>query len=258
MAFDRKKTFLRTQYTFGPDSLEQLSKCRVAVFGLGGVGSYTVEALARTGIGALDLIDSDTVSVSNINRQLYALQSTVGLPKVQIAQQRIADINPECIVKTYQTFFLPENTDSFDFSSYDYVVDCIDTVTAKVELIRVAKQNNIPVISCMGAGNKIDPQQFEITDISKTSVCPLARVIRQKLKQLKITKVKVCYSKEKPLTPFYPEEESSELKGGRPAPASNAFTPSVAGLLIAGEVIKDLISIKTASSSSTDRSALRR
>ncbi len=221
--------FSRTERLIGKAGLEKLKKSRIAVFGIGGVGSYVVEALARSGVGALDLIDNDTVSESNINRQIVALHSTIGKQKTAVAAARVNDINPEIKVREHNLFFLPETADSFDFSLYDYVVDAIDTVSGKLALIERAKAANVPVISSMGTGNKLDPTAFEVADISKTSVCPLARVMRRELKKRGIEKVKVVYSKEEP------KETDSNV------PASIAFVPPVAGLIIAGEVIKDLI-----------------
>lgn len=231
------KQFLRTEALLGADAIEKLKNARVAIFGIGGVGSYVVEALARAGVGALDLIDSDIVAESNINRQLIALHSTVGRDKVEVAKERIADINPECNVRTYKTFYLPENAGDFDMTVYDYVVDAIDTVSGKISLVCGAENAGVPVISSMGTGNKLDPTRFEVADIYKTSVCPLARVMRTELKKRGIKKLKVVYSKEEPLT------AKTELKDGvrRSVPASVSFVPSVAGLIIAGEVIKDLI-----------------
>lgn len=231
--------FSRTELLLGEAAMEKLRSSRVAVFGVGGVGGHAVEAIARSGVGAIDLFDSDCVSLTNINRQLIALHSTVGKLKVDVAKERILDINPECTVRTYPVFFLPENAHEFDFSPYDYVVDAIDTVSGKVALIKKAVDSNIPVISSMGAGNKLDPTGFMVSDISKTEVCPLARVMRRKLKDIGIKHLKVVYSKELPLTPA----ESSEKKGtaGRPAPGSVSFVPSVAGLILGGEVVKDLI-----------------
>ena len=221
--------FSRTERLIGKAGLERLAKARVAVFGIGGVGGYVVEALARSGVGALDLIDNDTVSESNINRQIIALHSTIGKRKTEVAAARVRDINPAIEVRVHNVFFLPETAASFDFSLYDYVVDAIDTVSGKIALIEKAKEANVPVISSMGTGNKLNPTAFEVADISKTSVCPLARVMRRELKKRSIENVKVVYSKEEPK-----ENSSSE-------PASIAFVPPVAGLIIAGEVIKDLI-----------------
>ncbi|MBO5372330.1 MAG: tRNA threonylcarbamoyladenosine dehydratase [Lachnospiraceae bacterium] len=229
--------FSRTELLIGQENLERLSQARVAVFGVGGVGGYTVEALARSGIGTLDLIDNDTVAVSNINRQIIATHKTIGQYKVDVAKERVLDINPNAKVNVYRTFYLPETAGEFDFTQYDYVVDAIDTVTGKLGLAEQAKAAGVPMISAMGAGNKMDASAFEVTDISKTSVCPLARVMRRELKKRGIEHLKVVYSKEKAMTPA----ESKEDTGRRQTPGSLAFVPSVAGLIIAGEVIKDLI-----------------
>ena len=223
--------------------MERLKNVRVAVFGVGGVGGYTVEALARSGVGTLDLIDNDTVCLSNINRQIIATQKTVGQYKVDVAKERILDINPEARVNTYKTFYMPDTKDQFDFTQYDYIVDAIDTVTGKVQLVLQAKEAGTPIISSMGAGNKINPAMFEVADIYKTSVCPLAKVMRHELKKRGVKKLKVVYSKEKPLEPIddgtiLKEEASS---GRRSTPGSTAFVPSVVGLIIAGEVIKDIL-----------------
>ena len=220
----------------GNGGVEKLKKARVAVFGIGGVGGYVVEALARSGVGALDLIDKDVVSISNINRQIIALHSTVGKPKTEVMAERIKDINPDIEVYTHNVFYLPETADQFDFSKYDYVVDAIDTVAGKLALIEQAKGANVPVISSMGAGNKLDPTAFEVADIAKTSVCPLARVMRRELKKRGIEHVKVVYSKEEPLPTSETDEETGKAVAG-----SVAFVPSVVGLIIAGEVIKDLL-----------------
>ncbi|MEE1060138.1 MAG: tRNA threonylcarbamoyladenosine dehydratase [Treponema sp.] len=225
--------FERTELLIGTNSVEKLKKMKVAVFGIGGVGSYVVEALARCGIGSFDLIDKDVVSESNINRQIIALHSTVGIAKVEVAKKRILDINPCAIVNTYETFFLPENAKEFDFVQYDYVIDAVDTVSAKIEIIRKAKEANVPVISCMGTGNKLNPLEFKIADISKTSVCPLARVMRKELSKRGIQNVKCLYSTEKPVN-------NGAQENGKPIPASISYVPSVAGLVIAGEVIRDL------------------
>ena len=226
---EEKNQFLRTQWLLGEAAMERLKKARVAVFGIGGVGGYVAEALARSGVFSLDLIDKDLVSLTNLNRQIVALHSTVGRPKVDVMKERILDINPQAQVRTYQCFYLPDTRDLFDFSQYDYVVDAVDTVTAKLELISQAKQSGVPIICSMGAGNKKNPAVFEVADISQTSVCPLARVMRQECKKRGLKNVKVVYSKEKP------------LNFGHEAPASCAFVPSVAGLVIASEVIKDLV-----------------
>lgn len=231
--------FLRTEMLIGKDAVEKLNNSRVAVFGVGGVGGYVVESLSRAGVGNIDIIDNDTISVSNLNRQIIALNSTVGKNKVDVLKARLLDINPNLKVETYKCFFT-RNTE-FDFSKYDYVVDAIDTVVGKLELITRAKSANVPIICSMGTGNKMNPTMFEVADISKTSVCPLAKVIRQELKKRRIKKVKVVYSKEMPLKPIVTEDMDVETKGGRIAPASNSFCPAVAGLIIASEVIKDLI-----------------
>ena len=214
--------------------MEKLASSRVAVFGIGGVGGYVVEALARSGVGALDLIDDDTVCPSNINRQIIATIGTIGRYKVDVAKERVLDINPDCKVRTYKTFFLPETQDEFVFSDYDYVVDAIDTVTGKLAIIEKAKKEGTPVISSMGAGNKVDPTMFEVSDIYSTSICPLAKVMRRECRKRGIDSLKVVYSKEKPLKP----------RAGHPArrsiPGSTAFVPSVAGLIIAGEGVRDL------------------
>ena len=228
--------FSRTELLLGKEGVDKLKNARVAVFGVGGVGGYVVEALVRSGVGALDLIDKDVVSISNINRQIIALHSTVGQFKTEVAASRAKDINPNVNVRVHSVFYLPENAQDFDFSQYDYVVDAIDTVSGKIALIEQAKANNVPIISSMGAGNKLDPTAFEVADISKTSVCPLARVMRRELKKRGIEHVKVVYSKEEPLSTDEKDEES-----GKTVPGSVAFVPSVVGLIIAGEVIKDLI-----------------
>ena len=218
----------RTRLLIGEDGIDKLHKSRVAVFGIGGVGGYVCEALVRSGVSSFDLIDKDVVSVSNINRQIIALHSTVGRPKVEVMKERMLDINPSVNVNTYERFFLPENADDFPFEEYDYVIDAVDTVTAKIELIMRCKELGIPVISSMGAGNKLDASAFEVSDIYKTSVCPLAKVMRRELKKRGIKELKVVYSKENPVT------------NSRP-PGSVAFVPSTAGLIIAGEVVRDLI-----------------
>lgn len=222
---------------FGEKALQKLFSSRVAVFGLGGVGGYAVEALARGGVGNLDLIDSDKICLTNINRQIYATHETLGRYKADIAAERVAQINPEANVKIYKIFFLPETADTFDFTNYDYVVDAVDTVTAKLALVTAAKAAGTPIISCMGAGNKIDPTAFEVADIYKTSVCPLARIMRTELRKRGIDSLKVVYSKEPPVVPKFECEENTARK----APSSNSFVPPAAGLILAGEVIKDLI-----------------
>lgn len=226
--------FSRSIWLLGESGINKLNNSRVAVFGIGGVGSFTVEALARAGVGAIDLVDNDDYSLSNINRQLYATYETLGRSKVEVAKERILSINPECQVECFKMFYLPENADSFDLSRYDYVVDAIDTVAAKVQLIVNANAAGVQVISCMGAGNKLQPQMFEIADIYETSVCPLAKVMRTRLKKEGITELKVVYSKEEPLKP-----DGDEAR----VPGSVSFVPSVAGLIIAGEVIKDLAGV---------------
>lgn len=233
--------------------MERFRKARVAVFGIGGVGGYTVEALARSGIGTLDLIDDDKVCLTNLNRQIYATRSTVGKYKVDVARERILDINPDAQVHTYKTFYVPETADQFDFTQYDYVVDAIDTVTGKIGLVLQAQESHVPIISSMGAGNKMNPADFEVTDIYKTSVCPLAKVMRRELKKRGVQHLKVVYSKEKPMTPIddmaiscrtnciCPPGTVRKCTQRRQVPGSNAFVPSVVGLIIAGEVIKDLM-----------------
>ena len=231
--------FLRTQMLLGTEALEKLQKARVAVFGIGGVGGYTVEALARSGVGQLDLIDNDTVSVSNINRQILATHSTVGLPKVEAARRRIRDINPHCVVRMHQLFYTPDTANRFDFSQYDYIVDAIDTVTGKLQLVQQAMEAGTPIICCMGTGNKLDASAFEVADISKTSMCPLARIMRKELGKRGIKHLKVVYSKEEALTPTGWEAEAAAL-GKRQIPGSVSFVPGAAGLILAGEVIKDV------------------
>lgn len=223
-----KEQFQRTELLLGSEAMEVLSKSRVAVFGIGGVGGHVAEALVRSGIGAIDIIDNDDVCISNINRQIFATLSTVGMKKTQSAMKRLLDINPDCRITPHNIFFMPDTADMIDFTQYDYVVDAIDTITGKIEIIMRSQKAGVPVISSMGAGNKIDSTAFEVADIYKTSVCPLARVMRRELKKRNVKKLKVVYSKEQPVV-------------SRPDfPASNAFVPSVAGLIIAGEVIKDL------------------
>ena len=232
--------FSRTGILLGEAAVRKLNKARVAVFGIGGVGGYTVEALARCGVGQLDLIDSDTVSVSNINRQIIATHSSVGKLKVEVAKARILDINPECSVRTYPIFYLPETAQQFDFTQYDYIVDAIDTVTGKLQLVERAVAAGTPIICSMGTGNKLDPAAFMVSDISKTSMCPLARIMRKELKKRGISHRKVVYSQEEALTPDVDEEELKRT-GKRQIPGSVAFVPGAAGLILAGEVVKDLI-----------------
>ena len=227
--------FSRTELLLGEKSVENLAKKRIAVFGAGGVGGFVCEGLVRAGVGSLDIIDKDTVALSNINRQLIALHSTVGMNKVDVLEKRLKDINPNLVLRKYKCFFLPETSDSFDFREYDYVVDAIDTVTGKIELVLKAKEAGVPVISAMGAGNKLDPTAFQVADIYKTSVCHLARVMRRELKKRGIEKLKVVYSKEEPLKPDFAEGEEV-------VPGSVSFVPSVMGLIIAGEIVKDLTS----------------
>lgn len=234
-----EEQFLRSAMLLGESALERLSRARVAVFGLGGVGGYTVEALARGGVGSLDLIDSDSVSLSNLNRQILATHSTLGIPKVEAAKARVLDINPNCRVTVYPVFYTPETAGQFDFTQYNYIVDAIDTVTGKLALVQQAWASGTPIISCMGTGNKLDPTAFEVADISKTSVCPLARVMRKELGKRGIRHLKVVYSREEAMTPRGWEEEAAAL-GKRQIPGSLSFVPGVAGLILAGEVIKDL------------------
>ena len=245
--------FARNLLTFGAENMEKLSKARVIVFGIGGVGSYVVEALVRSGIGAIDIVDDDKICISNINRQLYALYSTVGRNKVDVAEERIKDINPQCVVTKHKIFYLPETAEQFDFSKYDYIVDCIDTVKGKLDIIERAKSLNKPVISCMGAGNKVNPGLLQVADISRTTVCPLARVMRNELKKRGIKGLKCVFSTEPVIPPFdengfveegKKNEAAPPERGNGPVkkqtPGSNAFVPGAAGLMIASEVIKDL------------------
>ena len=245
--------YSRTELLFGKEAMEKLWRSRVAVFGIGGVGGYAVEALARSGIGALDLIDDDRVCLTNINRQIYATRKTVGKHKVDVAAERIAEINPAITVKTYKTFYTPETAEQFDFKQYDYIIDAIDTVTGKIELVLQAQKSGVPIISSMGAGNKLDPTAFEVADVYETSICPLARVMRRELKKRNVPALKVVYSKEPPMTPIEdmaisckahcicPPGTVRKCTERRQVPGSNAFVPSVVGLIIAGEVLKDLI-----------------
>ena len=245
--------FSRTELLIGEEALEKLKNSKIAIFGIGGVGSYTVEGLVRAGVGKLVLIDDDCVCLTNINRQLIATRKTVGKPKVEVMKERILEINPQAEVTTFQKFYLPDTAEELIFDDYDYIVDAIDTVTGKIDLIIKAGERNIPVISCMGAGNKLDPTKFEVADISKTSICPLAKVMRKELRKRGITSLKVVYSKETPMTPK--ETEGANCATGcicpsgtirkcttrRQIPGSISFVPSVAGLIIAGEVVKDII-----------------
>ena len=234
--------FSRTEMLLGKAAMEKLRASRVAVFGVGGVGGYVCEALVRSGVGAFDLIDSDTISLSNLNRQIIATYSTLGRSKVEVMKERMLDINPEVGVRTWTCFFLPENADQFPFSEYDYVVDAVDTVTAKISLVLKCQQEKVPIISAMGAGNKLEASSFQVADIYRTSMCPLAKVMRQELKKRGVKKLKVVYSEEKPIRPAEgPAEEPSGHSSRRSTPGSLAFVPSAAGLILAGEVIKDLI-----------------
>ena len=245
--------FSRTQLLLGQDAMEKLSRCRVAVFGIGGVGGYAVEALAMSGIGALDLIDDDRVCLTNINRQILATRKTVGKYKVDVAAERVKEINPRCTVRGWKTFYLPETAAEFDFSGYDYVVDAIDTVSGKIQLVLAAQAAGTPIISSMGAGNKLDPTAFRVADITQTSVCPLARVMRRELKKRGVRHLKVVYSKEQPIRPLEdmsiscrancicPPGTKRHCTDRRDIPGSVAFVPSVVGLIIAGEVVKDLV-----------------
>lgn len=248
--------FSRTRLLLGEDAMEKLAHSRVAVFGIGGVGGYAVEGLVRSGIGEIDLIDDDKVCLTNINRQIYATHKTIGRYKVDVAAERIAEINPEVIVHTYKTFFTPETAGEFDFTKYDYVVDAIDTVTGKIELVMQAEKAGVPIICSMGAGNKLDPAAFEVADIYKTSVCPLAKVMRHEMKKRGIKHLKVVYSKEKPIKPeddlsvscktgcVCPPGTERKCTARRQIPGSTAFVPSVVGLIIAGEIVTDLVGIK--------------
>ena len=234
--------YSRTRFLLGQEAMDKLRASRVAVFGLGGVGGYVVETLARSGIGSLDLIDHDTISITNLNRQLLATRHTIGMSKAQAAKERVLSIDPDIQVNAIQEFFMPDTADQFDFSRYDYVVDAVDTVTAKLALIAAAKAANVPIISSMGTGNKLDPTKFQIADISKTSVCPLARIMRKECAKRGFKNVKVLFSTEDPLEPVYDPQTLTEMPEGRRAlPGSVAYVPSVAGLIIAGQVIEDLI-----------------
>ena len=238
--------FIRTQMLLGKEALDNLSNKKVAIFGVGGVGGYVCEALVRCGIGEFDIIDNDTVAESNLNRQIIALHSTIGRSKVEVMKERMQDINPSVKVNVHECFFLPENSDTFDFSKYDYVIDCVDTVTAKIEIIMKAKEAGVPVISSMGTGNKLNPAMLTVTDISKTQMDPLAKVMRRELKKRGVYKLKVVYSEEKPIKPISDpnqnnEEISNNQSARRSTPGSVSFVPSVAGLIIASEVVKDFI-----------------
>jgi tRNA A37 threonylcarbamoyladenosine dehydratase len=234
----------RTAMMLGEGAISRLAAARVAVFGIGGVGGHLCEALARAGVGAIDLIDSDTVALSNLNRQIIALHSTVGQSKVAAMAARIRDINPDCVVRVHECFYLPEEADRFDFSAYDYIADAIDTVRAKIDLVVRAKEAGVPIICAMGAGNKLDPTRFEVADLAKTSVCPLAKVMRVELRRRGIEHVKVVYSREEPAArpQDAPSDTASAMDGSRRAtPGSLSFVPAVMGLIMAGEIIKDVV-----------------
>lgn len=236
--------YSRTEMLFGHEAIEALAAARVAVFGVGGVGGYAVEVMARSGVGHLDLIDNDTVSITNINRQIIALNSNVGQYKVDVARQRVLDINPQCDVRAIRMFYLPEEADNIDLSEYDYVVDCIDTIKAKIDIAIRCHELGVPVISSMGAANKLDPTMFRVTDLSKTSMDPIARIMRKKLRKSGIEHLKVVYSEEQPekaTDSDAPDDNATTSK--RPVPASNAFVPAAAGIIIGGEVVKDIIGI---------------
>ncbi len=248
--------FSRTELVFGSEAMDKLRHSRVAVFGIGGVGGYAVEALARSGIGALDLIDDDKICLTNLNRQIFATHKTIGRMKVDVAEERVHDICPETVVYKHACFFLPDTADRFDFTQYDYVIDAIDTVKGKLEIVQRAKDAHVPVISCMGAGNKVDPTLFRVADIYETKVCPLARVMRTELKKRGIQNLKVVYSEEPPIRPLEnmaiscrvhcvcPPGTARKCTVRRDIPGSTAFVPSVAGLILAGEVIKDLTGLR--------------
>lgn len=229
--------FSRSELLFGSENMKKLNNSHVAVFGIGGVGGHTAEALVRSGVGEITLVDSDNISPTNLNRQIFATRKTIGMPKVDAAEERLKEINPKVKIVKKQIFFLSENEDEFDFNEYDYVVDAVDTVSAKIALAVKANESNTPIISSMGAGNKLDASAFKVSDIYKTSVCPLAKVMRRELKKRGIKKLKCVYSEEQPIVPL----ESNEKTNKRQVPGSTAFVPAVAGLIIAGEVVKDLI-----------------
>ena len=237
---EEDKEFSRSTLLLGQEATDKIAGSRVAVFGLGGVGGYVVEALGRTGLGEIDIVDNDKVCLSNINRQIIATRKTLGRHKVDVMKERILDINPNAVVHVHKCFFLPNTVEEFEFAKYDYIVDAVDTVTAKLQLIEIAKEYNVPIISSMGAGNKLDPTRLEVADIYETSVCPLARVMRRELRARGIEKLKVVYSKEKPIKPLGEYDEDSSRQE-RARPGSVAFIPSVAGLIIASEVIKDIV-----------------
>lgn len=232
--------FSRTRLQFGPEGIERLQRAHVAVFGVGGVGGHCVEALVRSGLGAITLVDNDTVSLTNLNRQIIALHSTLGKPKVEVMKERILDINPNCQVETFETFYLPGNADDFDLTRYDYVIDCVDTVTAKLELAQRCHSLGVPCISSMGTANKLDPTKFVVTDLSKTTMCPLARILRKELGRRGIKHLKVVYSTEQALKPREDLPEDLEETSKRQLPSSNSFVPAAAGLVLAGAVIREL------------------
>lgn len=243
--------FVRTELLYGKEAMEKLKASRVAVFGIGGVGGYVVEALARSGVGALDLIDNDTVCESNLNRQIIATRETIGMAKTEAAKKRVQSINPDIQIRTYECFYLPQTREEFDFTQYDYVVDAIDTVTGKIDLILAVQAANVPIISAMGAGNKLNPALFEVADIYKTAGCPLAKVMRRELKKRGVKKLKVVYSKEEPRgyaddadLQSLEQERKEAGSSRRSTPGSNAFCPSVAGLIMAGEIVNDLTGIR--------------
>lgn len=249
---EMEEQFSRTQMLIGDDGLSKLQRARVAVFGIGGVGGYVVEALVRSGVGEFELIDNDTVALSNLNRQIIATRDTIGRDKVDVMRERIQSINPDAVVRVHKCFYLPETAEQFDFAQYTYVVDAVDTVTAKIDIIMRAREAGVPVISAMGAGNKLDPTAFRVSDIFKTTMCPLAKVMRRELKKRGVKELKVVYSTEQPIPPFSggtdvrgekPESDNGaeNSTAGKRIPGSIAFVPSVAGLIIAGEVVKDII-----------------
>ena len=234
--------FSRTEMMFGPAAMEHIRQCRVAVFGIGGVGGFAAEALVRSGLGAIDLIDNDTVTLTNLNRQVFAATSTLGMPKVEAARLRLLDINPDLNLRTFQTFYLPDTAAEFDFQDYDYIIDAVDTLTAKLTLAQEAQRAGVPIISAMGTGNKKDPTALEVADIYETTMCPLARIMRKECRKRGIRALKVVYSREEPVTPLPSPEDTAR----RQVPASNAFVPSVAGLILAGTVFQELTQEKCA------------
>ena len=239
-----KDQFSRTALLMGSDAVDRLGKCRAALFGVGGVGGFAAEAMVRAGLGGIDLFDDDVVCASNLNRQIVALHSTLGRPKVEVMRERLLDINPDVDAVARRMFYMPERADEIEWERYDYIVDCIDTVTAKLDLIVQAARRGIPIISAMGAGNKLDPTAFEVADISKTSVCPLARVMRQELRKRGVEHLKVVYSREPARVPKSEESAEAPQAGRRSTPGSVSFCPSVAGLILAGKVVKDLSGVR--------------